>query len=87
MICLASGGFDGIGSAVSAMRKLSGNLELSARRTSAITARNAVAAFASYEKRAVPSYLSFSAMLKCSLRWGSVWPAQPLSSALSPPLA
>ena len=33
------------------------------------------------------SYLSFSAMLRCSLRCGSVLNAQPFSSALSPPLA
>ena len=32
-------------------------------------------------------YLSFSAMLRCSFRWGSVFPAQSLSSALSPALA
>ena len=39
------------------------------------------------KERALGSYSSFSATLKCSLRWGSVWPAQPLGSALSPPLA
>jgi hypothetical protein len=33
------------------------------------------------------SYLSFSAMLRCSLRWGSVFGAQLLSSGLSPLLA
>lgn len=34
-----------------------------------------------------PAYLSFSAMLRCSLRWGSVLPAQLFNSGLSPPLA
>jgi hypothetical protein len=34
-----------------------------------------------------PDYLSFSAMLRCSFRWGSVFPAQSFNAALSPALA